>query len=71
MDELSERILKLIKNSKEPLETMEIVNATKSTRSKVLYRLTNLRGESKIHGKLITSGGKGVWIWWKKFDSNI
>jgi len=64
-DKISQKIVEILKKSNEPLETMEIVKATKGTRAKVLYRLMNLRGEGKIHGKSISSGAKGVWIWWE------
>lgn len=59
-------ILKTIENSKEPLETKEIQEKNKKiTRTKLLYRLFNLRGENKINGKQI-GAGKGTWIWWNK-----
>jgi repressor of nif and glnA expression len=58
-------ILKVVESSKEPLETKEIeILAKKITRSKILYRLNNLRAEGLIHGKHVGSG-KGTWIWWK------
>lgn len=58
-------ILKTIENSREPLETKEIQEKNKKiTRTKLLYRLFNLRGENKIHGKQI-GAGKGTWVWWK------
>lgn len=64
-DEISGKILKILQKAGEPLETNEIIKAIPgATRSKILYRLMNLRAEVKIHGKLVTSGGKGVWIWW-------
>jgi len=59
-------ILKTIENSDEPLETKEIQEKNKKiTRTKLIYRLFNLRGESLIKGKQI-GAGKGSWIWWKK-----
>jgi len=64
-DDLSKLILKILNSSQEPLETEEVINLIKnSTRTKVLYRLNNLRGEGKIRAKSIGSG-KGTWIWWK------
>ena len=64
-DDISDKILKIVTKSKEPLDTNEIIDAIpNATRSKIMYRLTNLRADGKIHGKMITSGGKGVWIWW-------
>jgi len=67
-DKLSQKILKLIKSIDEPLETVEILNSIKgSTRTKVLYRLYKLRGDSLIKGKQVGSG-KGTWIWWKSND---
>jgi len=67
-DILLEKALELIQNSGEPLETKEIQNALENTikgvtRTKLFYRLTNLRGEGKIKGKFV-GPGKGVWIWW-------
>lgn len=70
-DELADKVKKVIEQSNQPLETNEIQHAIKGigekvTRTKIFYRLNMLRGEGKINGKLISSGGKGVWIWWKK-----
>lgn len=67
-DEIREEILNIMKTSDEPLETEEIVSRIRSkygeaTRTKVMYRLNNLRGEGKIQGKML-GAGKGVWIWW-------
>lgn len=62
---ISEKILEIINSSNEPLETKEIENKLKNvSRSKILYRLNDLRGEGKIKGKSI-GAGKGNWIWWK------
>jgi repressor of nif and glnA expression len=58
-------LLKIIENAKEPLETKEVeILAKKITRTKILYRLNNLRAEGLIRGKHVGSG-KGTWIWWK------
>ena len=68
-DILEENILKVIQNSNEPLETKEIQKLLEDskikslTRTKIFYRLNNLRGEGKIKGKFV-GPGKGVWIWW-------
>jgi len=68
-DILEEKILKVIQDAGEPLETKEIqqllenFNLKNITRTKVFYRLTNLRGEGQIKGKFV-GPGKGVWIWW-------
>ena len=64
-DSSQDKILKIISNSDEPLETREIETRLKETRIKVLYRLFKLRGEGKIQAKQVGSG-KGCWIWWKK-----
>lgn len=48
--EIEERVNKIVKNA---------------TRTKLFYRLNNLRAEGLIKGKFI-GPGKGVWIWWKK-----
>ena len=34
-------------------------------RSKVMYRMNNLRAGGKISGKMLGSD-KGVWVWWHK-----
>ncbi len=69
-DKITTAIEKVFKESREPMETKEIFEkALQShedvTRSKVLYRLNDLRGQGEIVGKFVGSG-KGVWIWWKK-----
>ena len=64
LDETSLKIIEILKKANEPLETKEIeLIPTKETRTKILYRLQNLRGDSLIKGKQIGSG-KGTWIWW-------
>ena len=63
-DKLSNRILTILREVDEPLETKEIEELLKKeTRTKILYRLNNLRGDSLIKGKVVGSG-KGTWIWW-------
>ena len=62
-DNIGKNILKILKQENEPLETKEILIKLKTTRTKLLYRLNNLRGEGKIKGKQVGSG-KGTWIWW-------
>jgi DNA-binding Lrp family transcriptional regulator len=65
LDIISQKILELLKKVNEPLETIEILNALKNvTRTKILYRLSVLRGDGLIKGKQVGSG-KGTWIWWK------
>jgi repressor of nif and glnA expression len=69
-DEISEAALKVINSADEPLETKEVEERVNklikdSTRTKLFYRLNNLRAEGLIKGKFI-GPGKGVWIWWKK-----
>ncbi len=68
-DEISKAALKIITNAEEPLETKEIEEKVSkivkdTTRTKLFYRLNNLRAEGQIKGKFI-GPGKGVWIWWK------
>jgi len=64
-DVLRTRILQIIQQAQEPLETREIEELlAKSTRVKILYRLNLLRGDGLIKGKPVGSG-KGTWIWWK------
>jgi len=66
VDGISNQILELLAQAKEPLETKEIELILKDvTRVKVLYRLNLLRGDSLIKGKAVGSG-KGCWIWWSK-----
>lgn len=62
---LTDEILKAIDSSDEPLETKEVEAKLKGTRTMILQRLHNLRGEGLIKGKRV-GPGKGVWIWWKK-----
>lgn len=62
-DKLAKKILGVIERSDAPLETKEIEQKVKETRTKVLYRLNLLRGEGKVKGKFV-GPGKGVWIWW-------
>lgn len=68
-DAYKDTILRILKTSKEPLATKEVQalagqsGARGVTRSKVLYRLNDLRGEGEIKGKSV-GPGKGVWIWW-------
>lgn len=65
-DPISDKLLGIIKEAKEPLETAEVELLLKDvTRVKILYRLNNLRGEGLIKGKQVGSG-KGTWIWWSK-----
>lgn len=66
LDKEAQIILKLIEDSKEPLETREVEEKFKNlSRSKILYRLNQLRAEGMIKGKSI-GAGKGNWIWWRK-----
>jgi len=69
-DEISKAALKIITNADEPLETKEVEEKVSkivknTTRTKLFYRLNNLRAEGLIKGKFI-GPGKGVWIWWEK-----
>jgi hypothetical protein len=67
-DRLTHDILQIIESSNVPLQTEEIVkqlqkNKPAVTRTKVIYRLQNLRAENLV-GSRILDVGKGVWIWW-------
>ena len=65
LDSESKTILRVIGSAKEPLETKEIGKKLKKiSRTKILYRLNNLRAEGHIKGKQVGSG-KRTWIWWK------
>jgi len=69
-DTVEKAIVKLISASKAPLETKEVHQGVVQelgdvSRTKVLYRLNDLRGDGTIKGKSVGSG-KGVWIWWKE-----
>lgn len=65
IDKTAETILSIINNSDEPLETKEIeAKMPEETRTRILYRLRDLRGERLINGKKV-GAGKGTWIWWK------
>lgn len=66
MDEITDKILEVINSSEKPLETKEIEEKIPDeTRTKILYRLRELRGEGLIGGKMV-GAGRGTWIWWKK-----
>ncbi len=63
-DKVSNKILEILREVDEPLETKEVEKfLKKETRTKILYRLNNLRGDGLIKGKVVGSG-KGTWIWW-------
>lgn len=62
MDELTQQIYKVVKNSNEPLATDEIVELVKRPRYLVIHRLRNLAMEGKIRGKQTRE--RGSWIWW-------
>ena len=67
-DKAAEAIFKIITQAGEPLETKEVEARVSAlvkdvSRSKMIYRLQNLRAENKIRGKFV-GPGKGVWIWW-------
>jgi len=65
-DLLYREVLKAVSKSDEPLETKEVMKLLPNyTRTMIIYRLYNLRGEGKIKGKQVGSG-KGAWIWWLK-----
>ena len=69
-DNITEVALNIIRDAGEPLETKEIQGRLEEkiknvTRTKLFYRLTNLRGDGIIKGKFV-GPGKGVWIWWIK-----
>jgi len=70
-DKAAEAIFKVIQQAGEPLETKEVeervsVLVKGISRSKMIYRLQNLRADGKIRGKFV-GPGKGVWIWWIEF----
>ena len=63
-DTISAKILKIVVQAEEPLETCEVEVILKEvTRVKILYRLNRLRGDGLIKGKPVGSG-KGAWVWW-------
>ena len=69
MDDISKQALKAVNEAEQPLETKEIGESISKkvkdvTRTKLFYRLNNLRGEGLIKGRFM-GPGKGVWIWWK------
>jgi len=72
-DKVSTKILQLLREAREPLETKEIeillaeTSLKDVTRIKVLYRLNLLRGDGVIKGKPVGSG-KGTWIWWVQHE---
>lgn len=63
-DKLSQKIISLLAEATEPLETKEIEGLLpQATHIKILYRLNRLRGDGLLKGKPVGSG-KGAWIWW-------
>ncbi len=73
---MADAILTIVQNNHEPLETEEIISRLhevsgrdmilkNATRTRVMYRLNNLRADGLIAGKML-GAGKGVWIWWNK-----
>jgi len=65
-DKLTESLIKIINDAKEPLETKEIeARLPAETRNKIVYRLRDLAVKGEIKGKMV-GAGKGTWIWWKK-----
>ena len=67
-DPIKQLVLRIIDSSESPLETKEIVDLAKKqdstlTRTIVLKRLSDLRGDLALKGKYVGSG-KGVWVWW-------
>lgn len=65
LDAISQEIIRLINQSNEPLETKEIeTKLSSSSRTKIFYRLKDLRGDGLIKGKMV-GAGKGAWIWWR------
>jgi len=69
-DVISNKILKILAQAQQPLETKEIEDSLKTvTRIKILYRLNWLRGDGIIVGKPVGSG-KGTWIWWFNSSNN-
>lgn len=67
MDELTQQIYGVVKNSNEPLATDEIVGLVKQPRHLVIHRLRNLAIEGKIRGKQTKE--RGTWIWWVSQES--
>lgn len=66
LDAISQEIIQLVNQSTEPLETKEIeVKLPSSSRTKIFYRLRELRGDGLIRGKMV-GAGKGTWIWWRR-----
>lgn len=65
-DKITEEIIRLIDQSSEPLETKEIeIKLPSNSRTKIVYRLRELRGDGLIRGKMV-GAGKGTWIWWRE-----
>lgn len=68
-DQIADIIIEVLSDANEPLQTKQVVIEVKetvktATRTKVFYRLNNLRGEGKIKGKRLIAGARGIWIWW-------
>ena len=73
-DKAAEAILKTIQQAAEPLETKEVEARVATflkdvSRSRMIYRLQNLRAEGLVKGKFV-GPGKGVWIWWNTYEKH-
>lgn len=65
LDAISREIMGLVNQSNEPLETKEIeAKLPSNSRTKILYRLRELRGDGLIKGKMV-GAARGTWIWWR------
>ncbi|MEM4311542.1 MAG: hypothetical protein QXX95_04065 [Nitrososphaerales archaeon] len=69
-EESSKIVLKVINAAEGPLETKEVEERVNKPvknvkRTKLFYRLNNLRAEGLIKARFVDPR-KGVWIWWKK-----
>jgi hypothetical protein len=68
-DKIAQKVLNTIFSSQTPLETKQIEDivrdAIPTTRTIIFKRLTDLRGDGVLRGKVVGSG-KGTWIWWRE-----
>ena len=63
-DELAADIERFVIKAEGPVGTSEIEAAfPDAKRSKVLYRLQELRAQRRIRGRMV-AGGRGSWIWY-------
>ena len=64
-DELAADIERFVLKAEGPVSTSEVLVAFPSAkRSKVVYRLQELRAQGRIKGRMMVGGRYGNWVFW-------